>query len=271
MPDQPQRNAIVTGAGRGIGKGIALELAAQGWNITINYNASPDAAQEVKSQIESLGQTALLVRADIANPDHRENLVTQSLDHFQSIDLLVNNAGVTSRDRDDILHAKEQNWDWLMAINLKGPFFLTQRVAQTMIEHAPSTQSSPDSSDQPSYRSIINISSLSAYAVSTNRGDYCIAKAGLGMMTKLWAARLAQHNINVYEICPGIIESDMTAPVKEKYDKLILEEDPPIQPIRRWGKPSDVARAAAALASGQFPFTTGDTLNTDGGFHIRTL
>ena len=154
----------------------------------------------------------------------------------------------------------EENWDALMAVNLKGPFFLSQLAARWMVE-----QTEFDAERRPK---IINISSISAHAVSTNRGDYCVAKAGLGMVTKLFAARLADHGINVYEVCPGVIASDMTAPVREKYDKLIADG---LTPIRRWGEPSDVGKAVVALAHDYFPFTTGEVFNVDGGFNVRKL
>ena len=176
------------------------------------------------------------------------------------LDLLVNNAGITSIGRADLLDATEENWDALMAINLKGPFFLSQLAARWMVEQ---TESAAERRPK-----IINISSISAHAVSTNRGDYCVAKAGLGMVTKLFAARLADHGINVYEVCPGVIASDMTAPVREKYDKLIADG---LAPIRRWGEPSDVGKAVVALARDYFPFTTGEVFNVDGGFNVRKL
>jgi NAD(P)-dependent dehydrogenase (short-subunit alcohol dehydrogenase family) len=170
--------------------------------------------------------------------------------------LLVNNAGIAPSKRADILEASEESFDQLMNVNLKGPYFLTQLVARRMI-------------DQKTAGKIINITSVSAYTASTNRGDYCISKAGLSMMTKLYAARLAQHGINVYEIRPGIIETDMTGPVKQKYDKLIFEND--LTPIARWGTPLDVARAVVACASGSLPFSTGQVIDVDGGFHLRRL
>jgi 3-oxoacyl-[acyl-carrier protein] reductase len=196
----------------------------------------------------------------VAKPADREAMVSQLLARFGRIDLLVNNAGITSPGRHDLLEATEEGWETVLGTNLKGPFFLTQLVATKMIElmAAGSIQRG----------TIINVSSISAYAVSTNRADYCIAKAGLRMMTQLYAARLAEERVRVYEVCPGVIESDMTAPVREKYDRLIADG---LSPIRRWGTPEDVAKAVVALASDAFPFSTGDCLNVDGGFHIRRL
>ncbi len=173
----------------------------------------------------------------------------------------MNNAGITSIGRADILEANEENFDRLMATNLKGPFFLSQLAANWMIEQV--------EADEGNRRpKIVTISSISAYAVSTNRADYCMGKAALGMMTKLYATRLADHGINVFEVCPGVIASDMTAPVQEKYEKLIAEG---LSPIRRWGTPEDVGKAVAAIALDHFPFSTGEVINVDGGFHFRRL
>ncbi len=174
--------------------------------------------------------------------------------------MLVNNAGITSQGRRDLLEATEESWDLVFDTNLKGPFFLAQLAARRMIEAI--------EAGQIPQAWIINVSSISAYAVSTNRADYCMAKAAVQMMTWLLAARLAEHRIRVYDVCPGVIESDMTAPVREKYDRLISEG---LTPIRRWGTPEDVARAVLALASDAFPFSTGDRINVDGGFHMRRL
>ncbi len=182
------------------------------------------------------------------------------LDIYGRIDLLVNNAGIAPKVRADVLDTAEDSFDHLLDVNLKGPFFLTQRVANTMIDLI--------ANKTIDRGAIVNISSISAYTASTNRAEYCISKAGLSMMTQLFAARLAEHNINVYEVRPGIIETDMTAAVKEKYDKLIAGG---LTPIRRWGTPEDVGRAVAAIARGDLPFSTGETINVDGGFHMKTL
>ena len=252
--------ALVTGASRGIGRAIAIHLAQAGYAVGINYLSSKAAAEEVVSQVEGQQGAAIALQGDVANPADREAMVRQLLARFGRIDLLVNNAGITSPGRHDLLEATEAGWETVLGTNLKGPFFLSQIVANKMIEliAVGSIQRG----------TIINVSSISAYAVSTNRADYCIAKAGLRMMTQLYAARLAQERIRVYEVCPGVIESDMTAPVREKYDRLIAGG---LSPIRRWGTPDDVAKAVVALASDAFPFSTGDCLNVDGGFHIRRL
>ena len=182
---------------------------------------------------------------------------------FGRVDLLVNNAGVAPTARADILEAGEESFDRLIDINLKGPYFLTQLVARQMI------QQRATGNVQQATPKIVTISSVSAYAASTNRGDYCVAKAGLAMMTKLFAARLAEHGITVYEIRPGIIATDMTGPVKAKYDKLIFEDD--LTPLKRWGQSDDVARAVVAIAKDLLPYSTGEVINVDGGFHLRRL
>jgi NAD(P)-dependent dehydrogenase (short-subunit alcohol dehydrogenase family) len=252
--------AIVTGAGRGIGRGIALGLARQGWAVVINYRGNAEAAQETARLIEETGAAALVVQADISRSDERDRLVQASLHRFNRIDLLVNNAGMAPRQRLDILTTTEASYDEVMAVNLKGPFFLSQAVANAMIEVKPID---PDYAPK-----IINIGSISAYTSSPNRGEYCLSKAGMAMMTALFADRLAEYGLNVYELRPGIIDTDMTSGVQEKYDRLI---DGGLTPIRRWGKPDDVARAVVALAEGYFPFSTGEVINIDGGFHLHRL
>lgn len=246
--------ALITGGSRGIGRGIALELARIGYELAINYASNETAAKETAQQCARHGRRVEIVRADIANAGDRRKLVESCRKTFGRLDLLVNNAGVAPEVRADILEASEESFDRLININVKGPYFLTQLVAKWMIEQRAGK--------------IVTISSVSAYTASTNRGDYCIAKAALSMITPLYAARLAEHGIRVYEIRPGIIETDMTAPVKTKYDKLIGEG---LTPIRRWGTPDDVAKAVAAIAQDLLPFSTGEVINVDGGFHIRTL
>jgi 3-oxoacyl-[acyl-carrier protein] reductase len=252
--------AIVTGGSRGIGRGIVLEMAKAGWSVTINYRGNADAAQETADLVAEAGGAALVVQADIGAAEDRERLIQETLAHFGRIDLLVNNAGMAPRVRMDILQTTEESYDEVMSVNLKGPFFLTQRVANAMIE-----LKQAGLVERPA---IINIGSISAYTSSPNRGEYCISKAGMGMMTALFADRLAEYEINVYEVRPGIIKTDMTSAVTEKYDKLI---DEGLTPIRRWGQPEDIARAVLALADGAFPFSTGEIINVDGGFHMRRL
>ncbi len=255
-----ERAAIVTGGSRGIGRAIALELARLGYAVTVNYATRPDAAQAVVAEIAAGGGRAVAVRADVGSADDRRQLLARTIDEFGRLDVLVNNAGITSQGRKDILEATEESWDKVFDTNLKGPFFLAQLAANRMIDDRRAGRLDAGK--------IIIISSISAFAVSTNRADYCMTKAALGMMTWLFAQRLADEGIQVFEVCPGVIESDMTAPVKEKYDRLIAEG---LWPIRRWGRPDDVARAVSALVSDYFPFSTGDRFSIDGGFHIRRL
>jgi len=252
--------ALVTGSSRGIGRAIAVELARQGYAVVVNFFRSTEAAREVVAEIESQGGVVIRVQASVASEPDRRRLIDETLSHFGRLDLLVNNAGITSPGRSDLLEATEEAWDTVFATNLKGPFFLAQLAARDMIERI--------RDGQIPRGTIVNVSSVSAYAVSTNRVDYCIAKAAMEMMTWQLATRLAEEGIRVYEICPGIIASDMTAPVREKYDKLIAEG---LTPIRRWGEGIDVARAVAAVASDAFSFSTGERINVDGGFHIRRL
>ncbi len=253
--------ALVTGASRGIGRGIALALAREQFNVIVNYASNVSAADEVTKLIEALGVKAVAVQADISSASDRAKLLDASLAAFGSIDLLVNNAGIAPSVRADILDAGEDSFDRLINTNLKGPYFLTQQVARGMIEGIRTGR-------QRSAR-IVNITSISAYTSSTNRGDYCVAKAGLAMMTQLYASRLAEYGINVYEIRPGVIETDMTGPVKAKYDKLIFEDG--LTPLRRWGTPDDVGRAVVAIAKDLMPFSTGEVINVDGGYHMRRL
>jgi 3-oxoacyl-[acyl-carrier protein] reductase len=249
--------ALITGASRGIGRGIALALAREKFNVVINYAKNADAAEEVRKQAHDMGVNAIVLQGDIASSPDRKRLVNDAWLAFGGIDVLVNNAGIAPTVRADILEASEESFDELISTNLKGPYFLTQLVARRMIDGGRAASAK-----------IINITSISAYVASTNRGDYCISKAGLAMMTQLYAARLAEHGINVYEIRPGVIETDMTGPVKAKYDKLITDG---LTPIRRWGAPEDVAKAVVAIAKDLLPFSTGEVINVDGGFHLRRL
>lgn len=280
--------ALVTGASRGIGRGIALELARIGHDLVVNYAGNESAARQTAQDCLAAGRErehdvrAEIVQADVGRGDDRHRLVDAVRARFGRLDLLVNNAGITSIGRRDVLEAREEDFDALMAINLKGPYFLTQLVANWMIERQGGTDGLPAGSSDRStdvasnattaaarfQPKIVTISSISGYAVSTNRGDYCLAKAALGMMTRVYATRLADHGINVYEVCPGVIDSDMTAPVRAKYDRLFADG---LTPIRRWGRVEDVGKAVAAIALGYLPYSTGETINVDGGFHVRRL
>lgn len=254
------RVALVTGGSRGIGRSICLTLAAAGYSVVVNYATSQNAAMEVVSQIQSQGGSAVAIQADISEAQQRQQLVEQVLSTFERIDLLVNNAGVAPKQRTDILDADEESFDLVMSTNLKGPYFLTQAIAKEMIAL---TQRDPEARPM-----IINIGSISAETASITRGEYCISKAGIAMMTKLYAVRLAEYGIPVYEVRPGVIATDMTAPVKETYNRLFEEG---LTPLKRWGKPEDVAQAVAAIAEGNFPYSTGEVFNVDGGFHIKRL
>lgn len=254
------RCAIVTGGSRGIGAAICRRLAKLGFAVVVNYARSADAAESVVAEIRAEGGAAAAAQGDVGRNEDRQRLLAAALNEFGRLDVLVNNAGITSVGRRDILEATEESWDAVLDTNLKGPFFLSQIAAKEMIRLIRAGMI-PEGY-------IINISSISAFAVSTNRGDYCISKSAIGMMTKLFAQRLADERIFVHEVCPGVIESDMTAPVKEKYDRLIAEG---LWPIRRWGSPEDVASAVGAIVSGAFAFSTGNCFLVDGGFHIRTL
>jgi len=255
-----KRVALVTGGSRGIGRGICLELGRLGYAVVVNYATRPDAAEETVAEITRAGGTAVAARGNVGVAEDRRGLVQKALDRFGRLDVLVNNAGITSQGRKDLLEATEESWDVVFDTNLKGPFFLAQLAANEMVRLI-GDKKIPDGK-------IINISSISAHTASLNRADYCITKAAMGMMTKLFAARLAEHGIGVFEICPGVIASDMTAPVTEKYDRLIAEG---LWPIRRWGQPEDIAKAVAAVVCDYFPFSTGGRIDVDGGFHLRIL
>ena len=252
--------ALVTGASRGIGRAIAVELASAGYDIMVNYVARQDAAEETASLVTAKGREALLAQADISSSDDRESMLESIREKFGRIDVLVNNAALAPRERVDLLESSEEHYDRTLDVNLKGPFFLTRSVANWMVEER--------LADPGRKLYIVNISSLSEYTSSVLRGDYCLAKAGLGMLTSLFADRLGEHNIPVNEIRPGIIATDMTAGAKEKYDKLFAEG---LTPFKRWGQPEDVARAVRALVGGDFDFATGSAIDLDGGFHLHRL
>jgi len=249
--------ALVTGAGRGIGSAIALRLAKEGYDIAVLDVLD---AQPSIQAIQATGRRALGIQGDASSATDRRRALEQIEQCFGRLDVLVNNAGVAPKVRADILEATEESYDRVMAVNLKGPYFLTQAAAAWMIRQR---RSRPDA-----WQCIVNISSMSAYAASPSRGEYCLSKAGVSMATKLWAARLAEYGIAVYEVRPGIIATDMTAAVKDKYDKLIGDG---LTPIRRWGQPEDVAAAVACCVRGDLKFSTGEVINVDGGYHLRVL
>jgi NAD(P)-dependent dehydrogenase (short-subunit alcohol dehydrogenase family) len=259
------RVALVTGSGAGIGRAIALRLAADGYLVVVNSRTADAAvtdrgAGEVKACIEKAGGKAYLIRADVSSAADRERIINY-IDHTHGrLDLLVNNAGVAPDKRADILEATTESFDRLIDINLKGPYFLTQLAARRMIEYK-------ENGIVPRPR-IIFITSISAFTSSTTRGDYCISKAGLSMAAALFADRLGEHDIPVIELRPGVIETDMTAGVKEKYDRLFADG---VFPQRRWGKPDDIAGIVGAIGRGEFDYCTGACIDISGGFNLRRL
>ena len=252
--------ALVTGGGRGIGKAICLNLANCQFNLIVNYAGNHEAARLVCEEARRSGVQAESFQADVGQLEEQEKMIEFIRSRFGRIDLLVNNAGIAPKIRADLLETSPESFDYLLATNLRGPFFLTQRIARWMME---------ERKENPGFAPIIvNISSISAYTSSVNRGEYCLAKAGISMMTRLFADRLSDFGIPVFEVRPGIIRTDMTSAVQEKYDKMFQAG---LTPIRRWGEPEDVAKAVAAIAQGYFPYSTGEVLNVDGGFHLRRL
>lgn len=259
MPNQ-SKVALVTGGSRGIGLGIALKLAEAGFTIASSGRRRKEETQSALDRIREHSPSSVYIQADVSEKSDRARLLHQIEEGFGRLDVLVNNAGIAPQVRADILDAGEQSFDELIATNLKGPYFLTQSVAAWMIRQY--------ARDPATHRSIINISSISATVASINRGDYCISKAGIAMATKLWAVRLAEYGIGVYEIRPGIIESDMTAGVRQKYDSLI---EGGLLLEKRWGTPADVGNAVRVLAAGELPYATGSVLVVDGGLTVQRL
>jgi 3-oxoacyl-[acyl-carrier protein] reductase len=246
--------ALITGGSRGIGFGIATYLAAQGYDLAINGIRPEEDAKPALEKLRAMGGQVIYCPGNIALEEDRRSIIETIKNKMGSLHVLINNAGVAPKERNDILQASAESYDYVMDTNLKGPYFLTQSIANWMIE-----QKLKD----PEYTAqIIIISSISAVVASTNRGEYCLSKAGLAMMTQLFAVRMSEYNIPVYEIRPGIIKSDMTAGVTEKYDKLIAE-GLTLQP--RWGTPDDVGKAVSAITQGQFPYSTGQIFMVDGG------
>lgn len=257
--------ALITGASRGLGRGIAVRLAELGFSVIVNYSGNVNAANETAEMCRSRqsrpDQEFIPVQADIAQQSDRARLVEHSLGALGRIDVLVNNAGVGPRVRADITETSVESYHNVLGVNLEGPFFLTQAVANYWLSRHPDPI-------LPSGFSVVNMSSISANTASLNRGEYCISKAGLSMVTQLWAARLAASGVQVYELRPGIMATDMTAGVKEKYDKLMAEG---LIPQNRWGSPEDVGKAVGALVTGAFPYSTGSVIYVDGGMHMRRL
>ncbi len=251
--------ALVTGGNRGIGLGITKGLLAEGYAVAIL--ATREEPTDLMAELRELGEVSY-TRGSVAELADHQRYVGDALERWGRIDLLVNNAGVAPQVRDDILVASPESYDRVMDINLRGPYFLTQLVANEMVN------ASRQAAEGSVRGTIVNVSSTSAVTVSTNRGEYCISKAGMAMSTQLWAARLAPEGIVVYEVRPGVIATDMTAGVKEKYDEQFAAG---LAPIPRWGTPADVAGAVVQLAAGAMPYSTGEVINVDGGMHIPRL
>lgn len=252
--------ALVTGGTRGIGLGIARELAANGFNVAVNGRRDAGDVARVIDELESSGIQAIYVQGDVAELSDHARILEQVRQRFGRLDALVNNAGVAPSVRADLLDASVESYDRLMSINLRGPYFLTQASARWMVEQR--------KADAAFRGCIVNVSSVSATVVSTNRGDYCISKAGIAMATQLWAARLSEFGIEVFEVRPGVIATDMTSGVKEKYDALI---EGGLTVEKRWGTPADVGKAVAVLARGDLPYATGQVLSIDGGMTLQRL
>jgi NAD(P)-dependent dehydrogenase (short-subunit alcohol dehydrogenase family) len=252
--------ALVTGSRRGIGFGIARRLAAEGFDLIVNGTGGAPEIRERISELERLGARVLYCRADVSVGSDRARMLEEAYAAFGRISVLVNNAGVAPSVRADILEATEESYDRVMGINLKGPYFLTQAVARRMVDARKQGSTEP-------FR-IVNVSSVSARVASTNRGEYCVSKAGVSMATKLWAVRLAEYDIGVYEVQPGIIRTDMTAGVTAKYDSLIAGG---LIPQKRWGLPEDVGSAVAMIARGDLGFSTGQVILVDGGQLLERL
>ena len=255
------KTVLVTGGGRGIGAGIVDALAAEKWNVVFCGRTDPEVYAPRVAEIEKrFGVGALYIRADIAGEKAPELLLEKTLERFGALDALVNNSGVAPLVRADILEASRESFDRVMGINLRGPYFLTQLISNYFIGRK--------KADPASEAAIVTIGSISATVASVSRGEYCLSKAGVAMMVKLFAVRLAEYGIPVYELRPGIIHSDMTKTVQQKYDKLIAE-GLTLQP--RWGEPADVGRAVAMLLRGDLAYSTGQVINIDGGMEIGRL
>lgn len=255
-----EKIAIVTGASRGIGLATAKQLACDGYNVVMVATGPREKNIAAIQEVESAGKKVLYIQASIAEHDDRLRIVEKTMKAFGRIDVLVNNAGVAPLQRADLLTMTEESFDRVIGINTKGNMFLTQAVANQMI--------CQDMTEEGRRGVIINISSCSAVVSSVNRGEYCISKAGVSMLTTLYADRLAPEGILVHEIRPGVIDTDMTGTVHEKYNKLIAAGE---FPIARWGKPQDIANAVSLLVSDKLMYTTGNYIDVDGGFHIRRL
>jgi NAD(P)-dependent dehydrogenase (short-subunit alcohol dehydrogenase family) len=269
MPAAAPPVALVTGGNRGIGLGISRRLLTDGFAVSIlaTREEPTDVLTELR-EVAGADDRVRYVRGSVAEPADHRRYVEDAVDAWGRLDLLVNNAGVAPSVRADVLEADTESFDRVLGINLRGPYFLTQTFANRVIAlRGDALPELPEPPDRP-VATVVNVSSISATVVSTNRGDYCVSKAGVAMATQLFAVRLAPEGIVVYEVRPGVIATDMTAGVTQKYDALLAEG---LAPIARWGRPSDVAGAVSVLAAGQTPYSTGEVFHVDGGMHIPTL
>jgi NAD(P)-dependent dehydrogenase (short-subunit alcohol dehydrogenase family) len=252
--------ALITGGTRGIGLGISRALAAEGFDLALNGQRAEQEVRGVLNELSESGSDVIYCRGNLGNPEERRSIWHQVLEHFGRVNLLVNNAGMAPRVRKDLLETGEESYREVMDVNLTGPFFLTQQAARHMVEKK--------ESDPGFSACIVNISSVSATLASVNRGEYCISKAGMSMMTQLFAVRLGESGIPVFEVRPGVTQTDMTAGVKEKYDRMIAEG---LTLQKRWGLPEDVGKAVASLARGDMAYSTGQVIMVDGGMTIGRL
>ncbi|MCC2336184.1 3-ketoacyl-ACP reductase [Cellulomonas wangsupingiae] len=260
--------ALVTGGNRGIGLGISRRLVADGFAVGIL--ATREEPADVLAELRAAAGDPTLVRyvrGSVADLDDHRRYVDDAVDAWGRLDVLVNNAGVAPTVRADLLDATTESFDRVLGINLRGPYFLTQEFARRVVELRGPLDALPEPPAGP-VATIVNVSSVSATTVSTDRGDYCVSKAGVAMATQLWAARLGPEGIVVHEVRPGVIATDMTAGVTEKYDALLADG---LAPVNRWGRPADVAAAVSLLASGRTPYSTGEVFHVDGGLHIPVL
>ncbi len=253
--------AVVTGGGRGIGRGIVLAIAGLGHTVVVNYRSDVRAAEETCQEALRLGAAgAVAIRADVSDLEDGRRLVEEVRAVSGRIDLWVNNAGVAPETRADLLETSAESWDRVLATNLRGPYFLTQAVARAMVALvAPGAVAGPQ---------IVFITSISSRFASVSRGEYCVSKAGLSMVAQLFAARLAEQGIRVHEVRPGLIETDMTLPARAAYERRIREG---LVPMARWGTPDDVGRAVAAIASNGLAYSTGTVIDVNGGLGLRIL
>jgi NAD(P)-dependent dehydrogenase (short-subunit alcohol dehydrogenase family) len=258
--EKRKKVALITGGARGIGLGIARYLGAEGISLVLCGRKSPEDVNEVLEGLREMGIHVIYVKCDISSKKDREHLLNEIQKEFGQLNILINNAGVAPRERKDLLEATEEDFEWLMRINLQGPYFLTQSVANLLLEQKQKISGFSGC--------IVNVTSISAEVASVNRGEYCVSKAGLSMMSKLFATKLGEHNIPVYEVRPGIIQTDMTSGVTDKYDKLI-EEGLTIQP--QWGTTDNIGRAVLSLVKGDFSYASGQVFTIDGGLTVPRL